>query len=216
MSTFNQRIKPATEAHVNAQFSFLEDMSKTLFQSFQKISELNLQLTQSFIAESTQFGRDIVSAEKPTEMLSATTAQTQPTAEKLREYKDSLARISAEAQAELTRCAERHVPETSRTAKALAEEFVRISAEETQKAMQGSQDAMRRGAAAMDPNRDATHDGGAAGRQEQAQSAAGSEPNVEDLENRAEKEVPAALSNGAESAGRDAASKKTGTPGRNS
>jgi phasin family protein len=193
MSTFNQRIKPVTEAHVNAQFSFLEDMSKTVFQSFQKISELNLQLTQTFISDSTRLGRDIASAEKPAQILSATAAQAQPTADKLREYKDNLARISADAQAELTRCAERHVPETSRTAKALAEEFVKISAEETQKAMQVQQDTMRKAASAADGAAQRS-DGATAG-----QAAGGGARHAgEELERQTEENVQAGLHNGVE------------------
>jgi len=188
MSTFNQRIRPATEAHMHAQFSFLEDMSKTVFQSFQKISELHLQLTQTLIADSARLGREIVSAEKPQEILSATAAQAEPAVEKLREYKDSLARISADAQAELTRCAERHVPETSRTAKALAEELVKISAEAAQKAMQTQQDVMRQGAASID--------GG---------SSNASRVEATDTEQQTQDSVQAGLRNGAEAVKRAAA-----------
>lgn len=155
MTTFNERLQPATEAHVNAQFSFLDDMAKTLLQSFQKISELNLNLTQSFVEESTRLGRDMVAADKPAGLLSAAAAQAQPTGERLRSYKDNLARISAEVQAELSRCAERHVPETSRTAKALADEFMKASAEEAQKAQQAmlkQQETMQRDAQALTQN----------------------------------------------------------------
>jgi uncharacterized phage infection (PIP) family protein YhgE len=145
MLTFNQRLRPAAEAHVNAQLAFLNDMTQSLLQSVQQIGELHLNLTQRFIEEASRLGHDCVVADQPAALVSAA-AQAQPAGERLRAYHDGLARISAEAQAELSRCAGRHVPETSRTAKALADEFMRDGAEETRKeqqAMQGQLETMQ-------------------------------------------------------------------------
>lgn len=212
MPTFNERLQPAAEAHVNAQFTFMDDMARTLLQSFQKISDLNLNLTQSLVEESTRLGRDLVAADKPAAVLSATAAQAAPAGERLRLYRDNLARISAEAQADLSRCAERHVPETSRTAKALAEEFMKASAEESQKvqqsllrkqealqhAAQAAADAQRRSAEAMRSNT-----AGAAEEPEEAQEEAPAQA--------ASRQTP--RQNGAEAAAREEG-KKPGAQGR--
>lgn len=212
MTTLNERLQPATEAHVNAQFSFLDDMAKTLLQSFQKISELNLNLTQSFVEESTRLGRDMVAADKPAALLSAAAAQAQPTGERLRSYKDNLARISAEVQAELSRCAERHVPETSRTAKALADEFMKASAEEIQKAqqaMQKQQETMRREAQAL--TQGVSRAGADAARSDMNAARAGEE--MEDVSEAAAAARQTARQNGAEAAAREDG-KKAGPQGR--
>jgi phasin family protein len=214
MSTFNERLQPAAEAHVNAQFSFLDDMARTLLQSFQKISDLNLNLTQSFVEESTRLGRDLAAADKPTAVLSATAAQAAPAGERLRQYKDNLARISAEAQAELSRCAERHVPETSRTAQTLAEEFMKAGAEESQKAQQAmlrQQEALQREAQRMAQNAaDAQRRTGEALRANPASGSAADEPE-EAQQQSASRQTP--RQNGAEAAAREDG-KKPGAQGR--
>lgn len=139
MFQFNQRIKPAVESHLNAQLSFFNDMSQTLFQSVQKISELNLQLAQALVEDGTQAGRDMAAAQKPDELLTASTSQAGPAAEKLRVYRQNLADLAAQAQTALSRCAEEHAPETQRTAKELADAIIQITAEESEKAMRRPQ-----------------------------------------------------------------------------
>lgn len=142
MYSFNQRIKPAVESHVNAQLSFFNDISQTLFQSFQKISQLNLQLAQSLIEEGTQTGREIAAARKAEELVAATTSQAAPTAERLRAYRQSLTELTTQAQAALSDVAEQHVPETRRAAKELADILIQVTAEESEKALQRPQAAL--------------------------------------------------------------------------
>ncbi len=144
MFSFNQPITPAAKSHLDAQLSFFNDMSKTLFQSAQRISELNIQLAQTLMEETTQAGREILTAQRPTEMLQVTAAQAQPTAEKVRAYQQHLNRIAADTQVDMAKCAEEHVQETSRTARALADEVVRTTNEETEKVRQRTQESMRK------------------------------------------------------------------------
>jgi phasin family protein len=142
MFTINQPITPAAKSHLDAQLSFLNDMSKTAFHSIQKISELNLQVAQTVMEESAQACREIMSAQKPAEILSLSAAQAQPAAEKMRAYQQHLAQIAADTQVDWARCAEQHVQETSRTAKALSDEVVKTATEETEKARQRQQEAI--------------------------------------------------------------------------
>lgn len=142
MYSFNQRIKPAVESHVNAQLSFFNDISQTLFQSFQKIGQLNLQLAQSLMEEGTQTGREIAAARKAEELMAATTSQAAPTAERLRAYRHSLTELTSQAQAALSDVAEQHVPETRRAAKELADVLIQVTAEESEKLLQRPQAAL--------------------------------------------------------------------------
>ena len=144
MFSFNQPITPAAKTHMKAQLSFFNDMSKAIFHSMQKISDLNMHLTHTLMEESTQIGSDILMAQKPMEMLAAAAAQAHPTADKLRAYQQHLTRIAADIQVDLTRCAQEHVEETSRTAKAMADEAVKIVNEETEQATQHTQELMRK------------------------------------------------------------------------
>jgi hypothetical protein len=68
-------------------------------------------------------------------VLAAAASHAQPAAEKLRAYQQHLSRIAADTHVDLSKVAEEHVQETSRTAKALADEVARVTTEETEKTL---------------------------------------------------------------------------------
>jgi hypothetical protein len=76
--------------------------------------------------------------------MSIATAQAQPTAEKVRAYQQHLTSIAAGTQVELAKTAESHVPQTSRTAAAVADEVTQRAAEETEKSRQRQKAAMEK------------------------------------------------------------------------
>jgi phasin family protein len=133
---FTQTITPAVKDHMDVQLSFFTDLSKKMFDTAQKVSELNLQLAQELVADMTACNQQLMSAKDPTEFASVASTQIQPCAEKLRNYQQRLSNLIANANAELTRTAETHMPEASRTAAAVADELVRTATEETEKATQ--------------------------------------------------------------------------------
>jgi hypothetical protein len=47
MYPFPQSVTPAVRTHMDAQAAFVNDMSKSLFRSFQQVCELNIQLAQT-------------------------------------------------------------------------------------------------------------------------------------------------------------------------
>jgi phasin family protein len=122
--------------------SFFNDMSKSLFRTVQQYSDLNIQLAQTLLEESTMTGQQFITANRPTEALAAAAAHAQPAAEKLRAYHQHLSRIAADTQVDLSKVAEEHVQETSRTARALADEVARVTSEETEKNLRSQQDAV--------------------------------------------------------------------------
>lgn len=133
---FTQTITPAVKDHMDVQLSFFTDLSKKMFDTAQKVSELNLQLAQELVADMTACNQQLMSAKDPTEFASIASTQIQPAADKLRNYQQRLSNLIANANAELTRTAETHMPEASRTAAAVADELVRTASEETEKATQ--------------------------------------------------------------------------------
>lgn len=144
MYPFSQSVTPAAKNHMEAQLSFFNDMSKSLFRTVQQYSDLNIQLAQTLLEEGTQAGQQLITAHRPTEALAAAAAHAQPTAEKLRAYQQHLSRIAADTHVDLSKVAEEHVQETSRTAKALADEVARVTSEETEKTLRNHQDAVQR------------------------------------------------------------------------
>lgn len=143
MYPFTQAVTPAAKDHMEAQLSFFNDMSKSLFRTIQQYSDLNIQLTQTMLEEGAMAGQKAIIAHRPTEAIAAAAAHAQPAAEKLRAYQQHVSRIAADTHVDLAKVAEEHVAETARTAKALADEVARVAHEETEKTVRTQQDAMR-------------------------------------------------------------------------
>lgn len=122
MLSFNQPITPNVQAHFDAQYALLSDMSQKMFDTVQRINELNMQAAQNVFADSLNNAQQVLVAKDPYEALSIAASQAQPVADKVRAYQQQLADIASRTQAELARSAEARAPEASRTASAAAEE----------------------------------------------------------------------------------------------
>jgi phasin family protein len=143
MYPFPQNVTPAVRTHVDAQTAFLNDMSKSLFRSFQQMCDLNIQLMQTLIEETALAGKHVLSAERQTELLSAAAARAQPTTDKLRAYQQHITRLAADSQVDIARVTEQHVQTTARTARALADEVARDATEQTERNLRAQQDTVR-------------------------------------------------------------------------
>jgi len=143
MYPFPQTIAPAVRTHIDAQTAFLNDMSKSLFSAFQQMCDLNIQLVQTMLEETTLASKQVLSADRQSELLSAATSRTQPATEKLRAYQQHIARLAADAQVELARVTEQHVQNTARTARALADEVARDASEQTERGLRAQQETVR-------------------------------------------------------------------------
>lgn len=144
MFPFSQSVTPAVRTHLEAQTAFVNDMSKSLFRSFQHLCDLNIQLVQTMLEEGALAGNSMLTADRQTEVFSAAASRAQPTTEKLRAYQQHISRLAADAQVEIARVAEQHVQETTRTARALADEVARVASEETERSMRSQQETMRK------------------------------------------------------------------------
>jgi phasin family protein len=143
MFPFSQAVTPAVRTHVNAQVNFLNDISKSAYKSLQDLVNLNIQLTQTLLEESNLASQELLTATRQSDIVSATAARAQPTAEKLRSFQQHISRVAADSQVELARVTEQHVQETSRTAKALADEVSRVASEETERSIRTTQESLR-------------------------------------------------------------------------
>jgi len=144
MYPFSQAVTPAVRTHLDAQISFFNDMSKSLFRAFQQLCDLNIQLTQTMLEETTISGQQLLTADRQTDVISAAASRAQPATEKLRAYQQHISRVAADAQVDLARVAEQHVQETTRTARQLADEVARVASEETERSMRTQQENMRK------------------------------------------------------------------------
>jgi len=143
MYPFPQSVNPALRSHIDAQVAFFNELSQTMTRAFQQVGQLNMQLTQALFEEATNVGQHFLTTERPTDAMSAAAARAQPATEKLRAYQHHLSRIASSTQVDLTHVAERHVQETSRTARALADDVTRAAVEETDKSMREQEEAVK-------------------------------------------------------------------------
>jgi phasin family protein len=144
MYPFSQSVTPAVRTHLDAQTAFMNDVSKSLFQSFQQICNLNIQLVQTMLEETALAGQQILTADRQTEVLSAAASRAQPATEKLRAYQQHISRLAADTQVEFARVTEEHVQNTARTARQLADDVARTASEETQRGLRQGQDTLQR------------------------------------------------------------------------
>jgi phasin family protein len=144
MYPFSQNVTPAAKNHMEAQLSFFNDISKSIFRTVQQYSDLNIQLAQTLLEEGASTSQHLLTSHRPTEAIAAAAAHAQPAAEKLRAYQQHISRIAADTHVELAKVAEEHVSETSRTARELADEVARVTQEETEKSMRNQQEAIRK------------------------------------------------------------------------
>jgi len=143
MYPFSQSVNPAVRTHLDAQTAFVNDMSKSLFQSFQQMCDLNIKLAQTMLEETAIASGQILTAERQTEVLSAAASRAQPASEKLRAYQQHISRLAADAQVELARVTEQHAQNTARTARALADEVARTTGEEAERGLRKQQEIVQ-------------------------------------------------------------------------
>ncbi|MDY0976554.1 TIGR01841 family phasin [Massilia sp. CFBP9012] len=143
MYPFPQSVNPAVRSHIDAHSAFLNELSQTMLRSFQQVFQLNMRFGQTLLEEATGTAQRMLSADRPTDALSAAASRAQPATDKLRAYQQQLSQLAATTQVDLTRASEQHVQETSRTARALASEVTRASAEEADKSLRQQEETVK-------------------------------------------------------------------------
>lgn len=150
---------PALQSHLDAQVALLTDLAGKMYDAVHRITELNLRLAQQLIDDGMAASRQMMASTDPVECAAAAMACGVPASEHMRGYQQQLLNILAGTQVELTRTAEQHIPEASRTASAMADEVVRRGSQATEKLASEHRSALERMSFAA-----ATPNGGAAQR----------------------------------------------------
>ena len=156
MYPFPHSVNPAMRSHIDAQTAYLNDVSKSIFRSFQQMMDLNIQLAQTMLEETAMIGKQMVGADRQSELLGAAASRAQPASDKLRAYQQHITRLAADTQVELARVTEQHGQTTARTARALADEVARDATEQTERGLRAQQETVRQFA---DPFAHTTGDG---------------------------------------------------------
>jgi phasin family protein len=143
MYPYPQSINPAVRSHIDAQAAFFNELAQTMSRSFQQVFQLNMQLGQSLLEEAGGTAQRMLTAERPSDAVSAAAARAQLGTDKLREYQQQLSQLAAATQVDLSRVTEQHGQETSRTARALVDDVSRTAAEDTAKGLRQREDAIK-------------------------------------------------------------------------
>ena len=178
MYPFPQSVNSAVRSHFDAQSAFMNELSQTMSRAFQQVFQLNLQLAQTMLLESTATAQRMMSAGRPTDALSAAAAGAQPGTDKLRVYQQQLSQLAAATQVDLSRVTEQHAQETSRTARALADDVTRATVEETDKNLRQQEETIKnsRDAFRQEAERGARIGAQAQGYQQSSADWAGAKP----------------------------------------
>ena len=144
MYPFPQSVNPAVRSHLDAQMAFMNELSQTMSRSFQQVFQLNMQLGHTLLEEATGTAQRMLTTEHPSDALSAAASRAQPATDRLRAYQQQLSQLAATTQVDLTRVTEHHVQETSRTARALANEVTRSVGEDTDKDLRQQEETIRK------------------------------------------------------------------------
>jgi phasin family protein len=150
MFPFSQSITPAAKNHVQAQVSYFNDLSRSIFQMAQQFTEINLQLAQTWLQDFASTSQAVLTAGKPTEVFAVTAARAQPVADRFRSYQQQLAKVAADGQTALIRVAGEHADETARAAREFTDEVTRVTSEETERTLRQQHDTMRQFANPLD------------------------------------------------------------------
>jgi phasin family protein len=130
---------PAAREHIQAQMDFLTDVSKNFFHTAQRLNEANMKVVQSIFAETVTNTQQLMQS-NPQQALLVASQLAQPTAETINAFNANLAHIFAQAQEEIARTAEQHVPKTTQAARTLVQDVNKMTEEaRTQASERGKQ-----------------------------------------------------------------------------
>lgn len=149
MYPFSQSVSPAVRSHMDAQAAFLNELSQTMSRSFQQVIQLNLQLGQTLFEEAAGTARRMLNVERAGGALPAAAAIAQPATDTLRAYQQHMSELAAGTQVDLTRMSGQQAQETSHTARALADDVTRASADATDKSLSEQEAAVTNAHAAF-------------------------------------------------------------------
>jgi hypothetical protein len=122
MNSFVETISPAAKNHIEARIDYYNDLTSAALQSMRKLAEVNTQFSRTWLQDSTEALRSALLTPQSAERgLAAAAPTAEAVVQKLQAYQQQLAQVASEFQNNLNAVVQQHVPQTARTATALAE-----------------------------------------------------------------------------------------------
>ncbi len=106
---------------IEAQVSFMTELTRRSYDSVRKLSELNLHFAQQLLQDGVAATRQVLACSDPLQMAAAIANASQPAAQHLRSYQQQLIGMFTGAQLDLLREAETMVPQAGSYSAALAQ-----------------------------------------------------------------------------------------------
>lgn len=121
MNSFVETLSPAVRNHAEARIDYYTDLSQAVLRSLRQLSEVNVQFSREWLNDAS--ARLQQSLLTPPSQRNAEQAPQQAgdALQKLQAYHQKLAKVASDFQADITQVAQEHVPQTTRTASALAD-----------------------------------------------------------------------------------------------
>lgn len=111
---------PLMKSGLEAQVSFITELTRRSYDSMRKLNELNLHFVQQMMQDASDASSNMLRCTDPFQLAAAAAKAAQPAADHLRHYQQQLFNMLSGAQLELARNAQSLMPETSRYASAMA------------------------------------------------------------------------------------------------
>lgn len=120
---------PAMRSGLDAQLSFITQVTRRTLDAMLKLSELNLHFAQQLVQDSADASHLLLSCSNPFQMAAASVNAMQPAVRHLRNYQQQLLGLLTGTQRDLARAAESGLQEATRTSYAAAQDMARLSAQ---------------------------------------------------------------------------------------
>lgn len=126
----------ATKASIDSQLTAMNEFANKAFQSVAELVELNISTAKASLEHASAAAHQLMAAKDPQEIMSLTSSQAQPNAEKALAYGKHLASITAKAQADFTKAAEARLAETTRHVNTLIDDLSKSAPAGSEKAVE--------------------------------------------------------------------------------
>lgn len=122
MFAYQEQFSAATKAQLESQVALLSALTNKVFESTEKLIDLNLNVARASLEESAANAQQLLAAKDVQEFFSLGASQAQPNAEKAFAYGRHLFGIVSSAQTEFAKATESQILENSRKIAALVDE----------------------------------------------------------------------------------------------
>lgn len=129
MNSFVETISPAASVHFAARVSYFNDVALAVVDSTRQLAEANLQFGRAWLQQSAEaWQQAVLTPASERSEVAAPTAEA--VAQHVQAYQRQIAEIASNFQTAITEVTRQHVPQTTRTATALAEVVTQKAAAE--------------------------------------------------------------------------------------